>query len=761
MGDRVSAFFGVRARTPHPHPHPAHQPDSPGKHANMTADDAPATTQRSLQRSLTDVPTKQVSYKTPRLSRISSLIGLGASARTQSPTTSAFPELIMQRSESMKFRTVSYHEAAHDRTTGIWRSAATTVESEYGFRESDRTWHNPNVVQMMETVSCALMTNGIAEPIPRHLNGSIASMIEEFRIHLSKLKTLQATHDELQHSHKNEIQEFAAMAEEWKVHEIAFRAEIKRLEQIIASTQAGAESVILARAGSIVNRKDGKAFQARLNRLSRSECRLWKPQTLCKQAASLANNIVADEGLDHNNERLGVTGKEINHSNILSPTDDNTLGKLDFSRPPRDRIGVPSNNFLYSVAARPRMLLDHYSDVYLSEKLRAIDSPSRRHVRDGDLGQRMAAAKEFFDTTGRPRPPSNTSSKKTSPPRKPSPATASSSSSISQANSSGSSIAQGHLDQKVNEDHISPHTTPCGTQAAKGETSTNALATIQELMKANGGFPEDAIDDESSYAPSFVPSHNAKALSLDVDDGKAASCDGLVTNLLMVKTKEEESVHNRSQRPSQLSAVPEMVSISRFSDGVNQDGETPAFNGVKRHDSNQSHNSSNSFSSQNSHRSSILLSMGRNLMEEVGSDAEGAQGADGACDSSSSSETSIHSTRSSPTRKAQSGEQPVPDQATIDAARIERTVTNYVTKTRSFLRTEDLCSLPPQYPASVSCQQRVRYTDGPPPGFSARPVIKPFQQTRRHAKPDPSKHASTDATQDQDSTAATCTALSK
>lgn len=750
MGDRVSAFFGVRARTPHPHPHSAHQPDSPDKHADMAADDAPATAQRSLQRSHTDIPTKQITHKTPRLSRFSSLIGLGASSRAQSPTISTFPELTTQRTESMKLSTVSYHEAAHDRSTGIWRSS-TTVESDYGFRESDRTWHNPNVVQMMETVSCALMTNGIAESIPRHLNGSIASMIEEFRIHLNKLKTLQTSHDELQHTHKKEKQEFAAMAEEWKGHEIAYRAEIKRLEQIIASTQAGAESVILARAGSIVNRKDGQAFQAKLNRLSRSEGRPWTLQTRCKHAASLADNRLADETSGHNNDRLDITGKDMNSSVVPPTADDNALGKVYFSRPPRDTFKVPSNNFSYSIVARPRMLLGHDSDVYLSKKLRAIDSASRHHVRNGDLGQRMAAAKEFFDTTGRPRPPSDTSSKKTSPPRKSSPPTTSSSSNISRTTSSGSSIAQGELDQAANEAHLTPHTTPSGPKPTKVKISTNALVSIQELMKANGGLPEDAIDDDSSYAASFVlPQH-----------AKAAISDGVATDLLMVKTNEEGNMHTSAQRPSQLSVVPEMGSIARFNNGVNENSGTPAANVVKRQDSNESRNSSNSFSSQSSRRSSILLSMGRNLMEEVGSDAEGAQGTSGACDNSPASKASIESTRSSPTRKAQSGEQPIPDQATIAAARIERTVSNYATKTRSFLRTEDLRSLPPQYPVYIPGHRLVRYTDGPPPGFSARPVIKPSQRTPGHAKPAPNKHVSIDVPQDQHATAAASTALSR
>lgn len=176
----------------------------------------------------------------------------------------------MQRSGSMASRAVSYHEVPYDRSRGLWRTASTADTDLELYRPSDETWESPNVIQTLETISCAMMTNGIAEPIPRHLNGCIISMIEEFRVHLNKLDTVQANFDELRHMRQQEVQDFATMAEEWQEREVAFKAEINRLEHIIADTQKGAESVILARAGSVVNRNDGRAFQARLNRLSRS-----------------------------------------------------------------------------------------------------------------------------------------------------------------------------------------------------------------------------------------------------------------------------------------------------------------------------------------------------------------------------------------------------------------------------------------------------------------------------------------------------------
>lgn len=95
-------------------------------------------------------------------------------------------------------------------------------------------------------------------------------MIEEFRVALSQLQTLQGSYKDLQQTRAKETQEFAAVANEWTERETGFKTEIKRLEKIIASSEDGVAPVILARSGSVVNRK-GKEFHAKVNRLSKTE----------------------------------------------------------------------------------------------------------------------------------------------------------------------------------------------------------------------------------------------------------------------------------------------------------------------------------------------------------------------------------------------------------------------------------------------------------------------------------------------------------
>lgn len=148
-------------------------------------------------------------------------------------------------------------------------------ENDIFYNEADATWHNPSLKQMVETVSCEMMRNGSSAPIPRHLNGWISCITEEVSHQFCELRDLRTQYDVLKDTRQKELKEFGAMTREWEQREYGFKAEINRLEHIISDTQQGAESIILVRAGSVVNRNDGRAFRAKLDRLSKSEGELW------------------------------------------------------------------------------------------------------------------------------------------------------------------------------------------------------------------------------------------------------------------------------------------------------------------------------------------------------------------------------------------------------------------------------------------------------------------------------------------------------
>lgn len=219
-----------------------------------------------LSRSVTQIHVPQPTHKPARLSRISSYMGLGSVAKGHAATAN---EQNRGRAESHPPRGTEEFGSSRDHTGDVWKVQPDN-EGGYIFREADKTWYNPNLTQMMDTVSSAILSRGVSEPIPRHLNSFVIGMVEEFRIRLGQQNTLQSQVDNLRSTREKEIQEFAAMADEWKTHEIAYKAEVKRLEQIIAASD-GMHSVVAARAGSVYSRSDSKAFQAKLNRLSEND----------------------------------------------------------------------------------------------------------------------------------------------------------------------------------------------------------------------------------------------------------------------------------------------------------------------------------------------------------------------------------------------------------------------------------------------------------------------------------------------------------
>lgn len=238
----------------------------------------------SLHRSLTQVPPQHNHHRKPaKMSKISSIIGLGSLAKAQSPPL--YPELVTQRSESIRPGAAGHHVTSVDGggPIGDWQPPPNEERQFPKYKESRCTWENPTLKQMVETISCTMMKNGSSAPIPRHLNGWIAGMMEEVSHQTRELDSLRVEIAELKATREAEVIEFSTVTEEWAQREKDFKAEINRLEHIISDTQQGAESVMLARAGSVVNRNDGRAFRARLDRLSRSDegkpgfAQFWSP----------------------------------------------------------------------------------------------------------------------------------------------------------------------------------------------------------------------------------------------------------------------------------------------------------------------------------------------------------------------------------------------------------------------------------------------------------------------------------------------------
>ncbi|KAK4228245.1 hypothetical protein QBC38DRAFT_362260 [Podospora fimiseda] len=141
-----------------------------------------------------------------------------------------------------------------------------------GRRGEAGNWHNPNLMQMVETLRAVMIRKHDAlESIPIVYNSYVMSLIEGFAHINQRLESCQAELDELKRARSMELEQFRAISEEWMDREGAYKAEIKRLELVLAKESIdGVASVALARHESLVDRSGTKRFKARLERMSGS-----------------------------------------------------------------------------------------------------------------------------------------------------------------------------------------------------------------------------------------------------------------------------------------------------------------------------------------------------------------------------------------------------------------------------------------------------------------------------------------------------------
>lgn len=122
-------------------------------------------------------------------------------------------------------------------------------------RDLDRVWHNPNTDQLAETLKVVIMTHGCCEPVPVHYNSCILHVLEAYhdmRLELgSKTRELEDARGEIELA-TSELKEKNLL---WEQKEIDYKAEIKKLEVILAGGQRGLELVTLARSNSALHRE--------------------------------------------------------------------------------------------------------------------------------------------------------------------------------------------------------------------------------------------------------------------------------------------------------------------------------------------------------------------------------------------------------------------------------------------------------------------------------------------------------------------------
>jgi hypothetical protein len=139
-------------------------------------------------------------------------------------------------------------------------------------RQQMNTWHNPSLLQMIESLQAAMMSKRDAlAPIPVKYNSYVLAMIEGFAMLEQRLQAKESELADLKQLREKELEGFRGMSEEWIQREKDYKAEIKRLELVLAKeSKGGVATVALARSDTLVDRSVTKKFQARLQRMSNS-----------------------------------------------------------------------------------------------------------------------------------------------------------------------------------------------------------------------------------------------------------------------------------------------------------------------------------------------------------------------------------------------------------------------------------------------------------------------------------------------------------
>lgn len=100
-------------------------------------------------------------------------------------------------------------------------------------------------------------------------NSLVHNVLEGFARLTKRLQALEQELAELKNLREKELEQFRGISEEWIQREDGYKAEIKRLEVVLAKeSKDGLASVTLARQNTLIDRSGSKRFQAKLKRMS-------------------------------------------------------------------------------------------------------------------------------------------------------------------------------------------------------------------------------------------------------------------------------------------------------------------------------------------------------------------------------------------------------------------------------------------------------------------------------------------------------------
>lgn len=236
---------------------------------------------------------------------------------------------------------------------------------------------------------------------------------------------------------------------------------------------------------------------------------------------------------------------------------------------------------------------------------------------------------------------------------------------------------------KAQPSHITPATSPPREPLDKGKAKAGSypVEALRALMAANGGLPEDAIDDDENDdendAPSMVPPQHVRKYSFDAGDDTAIVGKDTGTG----PSNPESAVQNGTLPPT---TGPQFLD-TLLTTASGNDRRSSTGPGAPRQRS----------ASSSAVRSPTLRFMGHNHVGRAHSMTADGRGV-------------FTPGYSTPRRQAESGSEPFPSQETIQRARQLRTVTNTYNSGGVPFSDEELAALSHRFQARQRALSRRR-----------------------------------------------------
>ncbi|EHA57021.1 hypothetical protein MGG_06900 [Pyricularia oryzae 70-15] len=132
------------------------------------------------------------------------------------------------------------------------------------------SWDNPQLHKILDTLQVAMMNrcHDAHATFPRELNGLVSQLIEAFPVMNRKVSVANWKVHQVTAARERDLGKFRELSREWIGRERDYKAEIKRLEKLLAKESSkGMEAVSLARSRSVVNRSDTMRFVRSLDQV--------------------------------------------------------------------------------------------------------------------------------------------------------------------------------------------------------------------------------------------------------------------------------------------------------------------------------------------------------------------------------------------------------------------------------------------------------------------------------------------------------------